>query len=50
MEVQVMKCASCGAPIQVPGDLDAFNCAYCGTHLSVRRGAGYLATGFQLRS
>ena len=43
MEVQKMSCASCGAPIQVPPDLDAFNCSYCGAALVVKRGEGYVA-------
>ena len=43
MEVQKLSCASCGAPIQVPSDLDAFNCSYCGAALVVKRGEGYVA-------
>jgi hypothetical protein len=43
MEVLKLTCASCGAPIQVPTDLDTFSCAYCGTPLTVRRGEGYVA-------
>jgi hypothetical protein len=43
MDVVRLTCSSCGAPIQVPADLDAFHCAYCGTALTVKRGEGYVA-------
>lgn len=44
MEIQKAACASCGAPISVPDDLDHLNCSYCGAGLDVRRGEGYIAT------
>ena len=43
MEVKRLNCASCGAPISVPDDLDYINCASCGSFLAVQRGEGYVA-------
>jgi len=44
MVVQKVACASCGAAISVPQDIDLLTCAYCGSHLMVRRGEGYIAS------
>jgi DNA-directed RNA polymerase subunit RPC12/RpoP len=41
MIVQRMSCASCGASITIPSDIDTLNCAYCGSSLVVERGEGY---------
>jgi hypothetical protein len=43
-QVQAITCASCGASITIPGDLDRLNCAHCGTALTVVRGEGYIAS------
>lgn len=43
MSVQRVACASCGAPIQLPPDIDRLNCAYCGAGLVVQRGEGFVA-------
>lgn len=43
MEVQSLSCASCGAPINVPSDIDHLTCAYCGASLEVKRGEGYVS-------
>lgn len=43
MEIVTINCASCGAPIKVPPELDSFNCAFCGANLMVKRGDGYVA-------
>jgi uncharacterized Zn finger protein (UPF0148 family) len=37
MEVQKLRCASCGAPVQGSGDSGGFECAYCGAAFAVRR-------------
>jgi Fe2+ transport system protein B len=42
MEVVTVNCASCGAPIKVPPELENFNCAFCGANLVVKRGEGYI--------
>ncbi len=42
MNVQNLACASCGAPIQIPSDVEHFNCSYCGASLVVQRGEGYV--------
>lgn len=44
IQIQKVACASCGAPIQVPDDIDRLSCTYCGAGLSVSRGEGYVAT------
>ncbi|MGN6700751.1 MAG: hypothetical protein ACTHMR_21545 [Thermomicrobiales bacterium] len=44
MPLQSLTCASCGATISVPDDLDRITCAHCGTALTVERGAGYIAS------
>jgi DNA-directed RNA polymerase subunit RPC12/RpoP len=44
MQTQVLSCASCGATISVPPDLDRINCAHCGAALNVVRGDGYVAS------
>jgi DNA-directed RNA polymerase subunit RPC12/RpoP len=43
LEIVTINCASCGAPIKVPPELDNFNCAFCGANLMVKRGDGYVA-------
>jgi hypothetical protein len=43
MEIQKISCASCGAPISIPSNIDSFNCGFCGTGLVVNRGDGYVA-------
>lgn len=40
MKFLEMKCASCGASLQIGPDIDHFSCAYCGTALVVRRSGG----------
>ena len=42
MNVQKVSCVSCGAPIQVPDDVDRFNCTYCGAGLVVQKGEGHV--------
>jgi TM2 domain-containing membrane protein YozV len=42
MNVVKVSCASCGAPIAIPPDIDNLNCAYCGAALAVQRGEGYV--------
>lgn len=44
MTVQKVACASCGASISVPSDIDLLTCAYCGSHLIIRKGEGYIAS------
>jgi len=44
IQIHSVACASCGAPIQVPDDIDHLSCTYCGAALSVSRGEGYVAT------
>jgi ribosomal protein S27AE len=41
--VQSIQCASCGAGINVPPDLDRLSCGHCGTPLAIVRGEGYVA-------
>jgi hypothetical protein len=43
MEVRTVACASCGAPLRIPSDIDSLTCAYCGAAQEVRRGEGYVA-------
>ncbi len=43
MEVKLLNCVSCGAPISIPEDVDFLNCASCGSFLGVQRGEGYIA-------
>lgn len=43
MDIVKVSCKSCGAPIQIPSDVDSFSCAHCGTALVVQRGEGYIA-------
>ncbi len=43
MEIKSLNCASCGAPIKVPEDVDYLNCSSCGSYLAVQRGEGYIA-------
>jgi hypothetical protein len=43
MEIKKLNCASCGAPISIPEDVDFINCTSCGSYLSVQRGEGYIA-------
>lgn len=38
-----MKCASCGAGLQITPDMDYFVCGYCGASLSVARQGGTVA-------
>ena len=41
IKVQKMACASCGAPLSIPNDVEYLYCAYCGASLVVERGEGY---------
>lgn len=43
METIAMKCASCGAGLQIAPDMDHFACGYCGASLSVVRLGGTVA-------
>ena len=43
MEIATVNCTSCGAPLKIPSDIEAFNCSYCGAGLVVKRGEGYVA-------
>ncbi len=43
MNIVSVNCSSCGAPIQVPPDIDQLTCSHCGTTLIVQRGEGYIA-------
>ena len=43
MNIVKVSCASCGAPITIPPDIDNLNCSYCGAALAVQRGEGYIA-------
>ena len=43
MEVRTVACASCGAPLDIPSDIDSLTCTYCGAAQTVRRGEGYVA-------
>jgi uncharacterized Zn finger protein (UPF0148 family) len=43
MEVKSVACASCGAPLHIPPDVDTFACVYCGRLLTIERGQSYLA-------
>ncbi len=40
--VQVL-CASCGAALAIPPDLDQISCAHCGTPLTIVHGDGFVA-------
>jgi len=44
MQTERVACASCGAPINIPDDIDHLNCTYCGASLVVRRGEGFVST------
>jgi predicted RNA-binding Zn-ribbon protein involved in translation (DUF1610 family) len=44
MTVRMVACASCGAPIAVPDDIDRLTCARCGSDLIIRRGEGFIAS------
>ena len=43
MKAIAMKCASCGAGLQITPDMDHFACGYCGISLSVVRRGGTVA-------
>ena len=43
MTAHRISCASCGAPIGVPADVDHLTCVYCGASMVVQRGEGYVA-------
>lgn len=43
MKTIAMKCASCGAGLQIAPDIDHFACGYCGASLSVVRQGGTVA-------
>ncbi len=43
MKVIKLNCTACGAPINIPENVDQLNCANCGTHLFLERGEGYYA-------
>lgn len=44
IQIFEVSCASCGAPIRVPDDVDRLNCTHCGTGLIIQRGEGYIST------
>ena len=37
MEIRTVGCASCGAPLRIPSDVDSLTCAYCGAAQVVRQ-------------
>ena len=41
MKLLNMSCVSCGAPLQIPDDVDTLTCLHCGTALVVQRGEGF---------
>lgn len=43
MKTIAMKCASCGAGLQIAPDMDHFACGYCGASLTVARQGGTVA-------
>lgn len=43
MEIKKVNCEACGAPINVPEDLEFLNCSSCGSALAVQRGEGYIS-------
>lgn len=43
MKSIAMKCANCGAGLQIAPDMDHFACSYCGASLSVARQGGTVA-------
>ncbi len=43
MKTVKMNCASCGAPITIPDDVDTITCTACGTSLGIDRGEGYIS-------
>jgi predicted RNA-binding Zn-ribbon protein involved in translation (DUF1610 family) len=42
MEIQKINCASCGAPIDIPENIDKIKCPFCTAQLSVNRGERYI--------
>jgi hypothetical protein len=42
MSVAQVRCASCGAPIQIPPDVDRFSCSFCGANLVAQRSEGHV--------
>jgi hypothetical protein len=44
MLVRKVACASCGAPMSVPDDIDRLTCARCGSDLIIQRGEGFIAS------
>lgn len=42
MEIRRLNCSACGAPINVPEDVDFLNCTSCGSYLGIQRGEGYI--------
>ncbi len=43
IETVRILCASCGAAIAIPADLDQISCAHCGTPLAIVHGDGFVA-------
>ena len=44
MEIKQAACASCGAPINIPDNINHLNCQYCGAGLTVKREGEDVAT------
>lgn len=42
MEIIKLNCAGCGAPINIPENVEFLNCISCGSALAVQRGEGYV--------
>lgn len=43
MKVIRLNCPTCGAPISIPDNIPQFNCASCGSLLTLEHGEGYYA-------
>jgi uncharacterized Zn finger protein (UPF0148 family) len=43
MELKSVACPSCGAPLDVPPNVNTLTCMYCGKRLTVDRGQSHLA-------
>lgn len=43
LKIYKLNCASCNSNLEVPSDIDKFNCSYCGTQQIVQRSGGIIA-------
>lgn len=43
IKIYKLNCASCNSNLEVPSDIDKFNCSYCGTQQIVERSGGIIA-------